>query len=116
MTPWRIFPLVCREHGGHLVREVVNGEQGQLGAFIQLGDLDRALERDLALLLGIDHHQNVSVLDHVLLLGKNDGRLFSYYSLVQGGDGKVCRIKFQGDPIRQKEIKLNRREDEWHRP
>lgn len=71
-----LFPLVCREHGGHLVREVVNRqEQGQLGALIQLGDLDRALERDLTLLLGIDHHQNVSVLDHVLLLGKkaNDG-------------------------------------------
>ena len=40
-----------------------------------LSAADRALERDLALLLGIDHHQNVSVLDHVLLLGKkaNDG-------------------------------------------
>jgi hypothetical protein len=88
MTPWRISSRSSAEHGGHFVREVVNGqEQGQLGAFIQLGDLDRALERDLALLLGIDHHQNVSVLDHVLLLlGKNtnDGRLFSYYSLVKG--------------------------------
>ena len=67
-----LFPLIHGQHGGHLVREVVNRqEQGQLGALVQLGDLDRAFERDLALLFRVDHHQNVSVLDHVLLLGKN---------------------------------------------
>ncbi len=64
-----LFPLIHRQHGGHFIREVVNGEQqGQLGAFIQLGYLDRTFEGDLSLFFRVDDHQNFSVLDHVLLL------------------------------------------------